>query len=496
MQGGYGLWRIALKGGAEVSRPSLNFLSEEEVEKIHNATLEVLENTGIKTDSQKALDILKEAGANVDYAKKQATIPRNLVEEALKRAPKTVKLCARDAKYDFVLSKKEPHFTTSGFAPFITDWESGERRSSTSQDLARWARLVDYLDNLDITWMSVCANDIPAPMRDLVEFVTALKNTGKHVEPEGLNARKAQYQIEIAAAVVGGREELRRRPIFSAIQSPISPLKYDEGEIEAAMEFARAGIPVVSLTMPLAGETSPVTSLGTVVVTNADNLGSLVILQFASPGAPVIYGASSTVANPRTGTCMIGAPERSVIHMTLAQLTRRYELPCMLAGGNSDSKVPDMQAGFEKTMTLTTLILTGGVDIVDGLGAIDSANTMCPEALVIDNEIAGGVMRACRGLEVNDDNLAVDVIHKVGPGGIFLGEKHTLKHYKTEIWMPGLSDKNTYETWKRMGSRSIYEISKEKVKEILANHEPEPIPEDVDKEISRILRRAEAELLN
>lgn len=478
-----------------MAKPSLNFLSEEEVEKIHNASLEVLENTGIKTSSKKALDILKEAGANVDYDKNQATIPRNLVKEALKRAPKTVKLCARDAKYDFVLSKKEPHFTTSGFAPFITDWESGERRLSTSNDLARWARLVDYLNTLNITWMSVCANDIPAPMRDLVEFVTALKNTGKHLEPEGLSARKAQYQIEIAAAVVGGKDELRRRPIFSAIQSPISPLRYDEGEIEAAIEFAKAGIPVVSLTMPLAGETCPVTLLGTVVVTNADNLGNLVILEFASPGAPVIYGASSTVANLRTGICMIGAPERSVIHMALAQLTRRYGLPCMLAGGNSDSKLPDMQAGFEKATTLTTLILTGGVDIVDGLGAIDSANTMCPEALVIDNEIAHGVMRACRGFEVNDDSLAVDIIHEAGPGGVFLGERHTLRHYKTEIWMPELSDKNTYETWQRMGSKSIDKVAKEKVKEILATHKPQPIPEDVEKEISQILKRAEAEFL-
>jgi trimethylamine--corrinoid protein Co-methyltransferase len=478
-----------------MSKPGISFLSRDEIEDIHNATLAILENTGVKIASKEALDILKEAGANVDYDRNHVTIPGRLVEEALRRAPKTIKFCARDPKYDFTLDKKEPHFTTSGFASCITDWESGERRLSTSEDLARWIRVVDYLENLRLSWMSVVANDVPAPMRGLIELATALRNTGKHIEPEAFDAREAQYEIEIAAAIVGGKEELRKRPIISAIQSPISPLSYDKGSMEASIEFARAGIPVVSLTMPLAGETSPVTLLGTVVITNAENLGNLVILQFASPGAPVIYGAASTVANPRTGACMIGAPERSVIHMTLAELTRYYQLPCMLAGGNSDSKTPDMQAGFEKAMTLTTLLLARGVDIVDGLGAIDSANTMCAEALVIDNEIAGAVTRACRGLEVNNDNLAVDVIHEVGPGGIFLGQKHTLKHYKKEIWLPEISDKNTYATWQKMGSRSMDKVAKERVRAILATHKPKPIPEDVDKEISRIVQRAEAEVL-
>jgi len=179
----------------------------------------------------------------------------------------------------------------------------------------------------------------------------------------------------------------------------------------------------------------------------------------------------------------------------LAELTRYYQLPCMLAGGNSDFNTPDMQAGFEKAMTLKTLLLARVVDIVDSLGATDSAYTMCAEALVIDNEIASAVMRACRGLEVNNDNLAVDVIREVGPGGIFSGQKHTLKHYKTEIWLPEISDKNTYATWQKMGSRSMDKVAKERVRAILATHKPKPIPEDVEKEISQIVQRAEAEVL-
>jgi len=167
----------------------------------------------------------------------------------------------------------------------------------------------------------------------------------------------------------------------------------------------------------------------------------------------------------------------------------------MLAGGNSDSKTPDMQAGFEKAMALKTLLLTRGVDIVNGLGATDSANTMCAEALVSDNEITSEVMRACLGLEANNDNLAVDVIREVGPGGIFSGQKYTLKHYKTEIWMPEISDRNTYATWQKMGSRSMDKVAKERVRAILATHKPKPIPEDVEKEISQIVQRAEAEVL-
>ena len=477
-----------------MSKPSLSLLSEEEMGSIHNASLEVLENTGIKVMSKKALDILREAGANVDYEKNHATIPGNLVEEAVKRAPKTIKYCARNPKYDFVLNKKETHFTTDGYAPFIRDFETGERRRSTKEDLASWVRIADYLDNVHVVWASVCPSDVPAPMQKIMETITCLSNSEKPFQGEALSAREAQYEIEIAAAIVGGKEELRKRPIISAMQCPIAPLAFEKGSIEAVIEFAKAGIPVAPPAMPLMAETGPATVAGTLVVSNAENLASLVISEFASPGAPVVYSTAAGGIDVKTGSAAEGAPEYGIVQMASAQLACFYNLPSLVCGGCSDSKLPDVQAGFERAMTLTTSILTGA-DIITGLGGLNSASTMSPELLVIDNEIIDAILRIARGFEVNDDTLAVDVIRKVGPGGHFLGQRHTLEHYRMETWIPKISDRRDFETWMKKGSKSMDKVAKEKVKEILATHKPEPIPEGVQREISQILRRAEAEFL-
>lgn len=477
-----------------MSKPKISFLSQDEIQTIHNASLQVLENTGVKVMSKKALDVLRKAGAKVDYNKNHATIPGKLVEEALKMAPKTIKYCARNPKYDFVLNKEEVHFTTGGSPPRIIDWGTGEPRTSTSEDLVQWVRLADYLNNVHVVWPSVTACDVPAPIQRLTHLVNALRNTEKHVEHGVLDARNAQYNIEIAAAIVGGEEELKKRPIISGVQCPLSPLTYEKGTMEAAIEYAKAGVPVVIFPMPLAGATAPVTLAGTVTLNNAENLGMLVVLEFASPGAPVLYGSASAIANPRTGSYSPGSPERGIIHIALAQLVHYYKLPCELSSGNSDCKVPDAQAGFERAMNLTSAMLMGGVDIIDGMGAIDASNAMSPELLVIDNEIIDGIRRLSRGFEINDETLALDVIDIVGPSGIFFGQKHTLKHYRREIWLPKISDKNTLETWRKMGSKTMDKVAREKVKEILATHKPKPIPAHVESEISQIYRRAEAEL--
>ena len=477
-----------------MSKPSISFLSQDELEAIHDASLQVLEKTGIKMMSKKALDMLREAGANVDYEKKRAAIPANVVEEALKMAPRTVKFCARNPEYDLVLDNRETHFTTDGSAPFIRDLETGERRKSTKADLADWTRIADYLDNVHLVWTSVCPGDVPPYMQTLTGFVTALSNTGKHVEHEAMSAREALYEIEIASAIVGGREELRRRPIISASQCPIAPLVFEEGSIEAVIEFARAGIPVSPLPMPLMGETGPATVAGTLVVNNAENLASLVISELASPGAPVIYSCAAGGIDVRTGSAAEGAPEYGIVQMAAAQMARFYNLPSLVCGGCSDSKVPDVQAGFERAMTLTTSILTGA-DIITGFGGLNSANTMSPELLVIDNEIVDAIFRVARGFEVNEDTLAVEVIDKVGPGGHFLGQRHTLEYFKKETWIPRLSDRRDFVGWQKAGSRSLDEVAREKAREILATHKVMPLPEDVEKEIGRILKRAESELL-
>ena len=238
-----------------MSKPRISFLSQDELNAIHNASLEILERTGMKVMSQEALDTLKKAGAKVDYETNHATIPGAVVEEALKRAPKTITYAARNPGNDFVLDKQTPHFTTTGMPAFIIDGETGERRNSTMEDLALYTRIVDYLKNVHSVWPSMVTTDIPGPMQCLTEFITVARNTAKHVEHEALNASDARYQIEIATALVGSKEQLKKRPIISAVQCVFSPLTYEKGMMEGAMEYARAGIPVVVMPMPLSGTT-------------------------------------------------------------------------------------------------------------------------------------------------------------------------------------------------------------------------------------------------
>ena len=475
-----------------MSKPGISFLSEDEIRAIDNASLEVLENTGIRVTNEAVLDILKQAGARVDYAEKHVTIPRGLVEEALRRAPKTAKYAARNPKYDVVLNKQKPHFWADGGVPFIVDWETGMRRYSRLEDSARWAVVADYLDHFHFLWPVGQTTDVPLAMRGVVGMCTCLRNTEKHVGVGASSARAAQYQIEIAAAIVGGREQLRKRPIISANVCPISPLSYDHEITEATIEYAKAGLPILMWPMPLMGETSPATLPGTMVVNNAEVLGGLTILEFASPGVPVVYTAGVGTVDFRTGSGIV-SPEGALMNLALAQLAYHYDLPTQLGSGGRTSKTLDVQAGYQKAISLAAHLLIVP-DMVVGFGSLDSALTSSLEALVIDNEIIDYALRFMEGFEVNDDTLAVDVINKVGPGGIYLGEKHTLQHFR-ERWMSRLSDIDSFETWKKKGSKSIGEVAREKVKEILATHKVEPVPEDVEREISRILKRAKAELL-
>jgi len=476
-----------------MSKPRINFLSKDELDAIHNAALEVLEKTGVKVLSKQALDILKKAGAKVDYTSNHASIPRNLVKEALNMAPKTITYAARNPKYDLVLNKQKAHFLATGGPPFVLDWETGEHRYSTTEDIARCCIITDSLDHVDLIWPLATGMDVPAPMRYIVEMYTCLKNSGKHFEGDTTNAKEAQYQIEIAAAIVGGREELRKRPIFSQVICTLSPLSYDKGATEASIELAKAGIPAAIYPMPATGETCPVTLAGTMVVNDAEFLGGLVIQEFASPGAPVVYATDAGAVDFKTGAT-IPSPEGSLIHLALNQLAHYHDLPSQIGiTGGSASKLLDTQAGYEKARTILTHLLTTP-DIARGLGGLERGRTTSPEAFVIDNEIIDYALRFAQGLEVNVETLAVDVINQVGPGGIFLGEKHTLKHFR-ERWMSRLSDIDSFEIWQKKGSKSIAEVAHEKVKEILATHKVEPIPEDTQKEISKILKRAEAELL-
>jgi len=246
--------------------------------------------------------------------------------------------------------------------------------------------------------------------------------------------------------------------------------------------------------MPMLGETSPATLAGAMVVDNAESLACLVILQSANPGAPVVYCADVGTVDFKTGSG-IHSPEIYLMTLGLAQLSHYYGLPTQVEASLSASKIPDVQDGYEKaTLLITYMLMDTAPDIIIGLGGLENGRITSAEAMIIDHEIIDYALGYARGLEVNDSTLALDVIHKVGPGGTFLGEKHTLQHFR-ERWSPKIGDMDSFEAWEQKGSKPLDEIAHEKVKEILATHKPEPIPRNVQEEISKILKRAEAELL-
>lgn len=475
-----------------MGRPTINFLSDSEIEAIHDASLRVLEKTGIKVMSNEALEILKRAGAKVKGESGHVTIPRNLVKEALEMAPKTVKLCARNPKYDLELNKQKTHFCADGGPPFMLDIETGERRYSTSGDIARCAIVADYLDHVDLIWPLGAGSDVPAPMRYIVDMYTSLKNCQKHFQGDATTGKEAQYQIEIAAAIAGGRDELRKRPIFSHVVCTLSPLSYDKGMTEASIELARAGIPVAIYPMPTIGGSSPATLAGAMVVNNAEFLGGLVIQELTSPGAPVIYAADVGSFDFKTGSGII-SPESNLLTLGLNQVANYYHLPSEVEVSCTLSKTLDAQAGFEKAVGLISHLMATP-DIALGLGSLEGARVTSAEALVLDNEIVDYALKFIEGLEVNEVTMAVDIIEKVGPGGTFLGQKHTVENFR-ERWMARLSDISSFEAWEQQGSRSIGEVARAKVKEILAMHQVTPLPENVEEEIGHILKKAEAELL-
>jgi len=474
-----------------MGKSSINLLTNNEIEAIHNASLEILENPGLEIQSKCALDILKEAGGDVNYERHRVTIPQHLVKEAVGKAPKTITFGARNPKNSFVLDKREIHFTTNGYAVLIRDYETGERRYSTRDDLARWSIVADYLERVNVIWPSLNPTDVSKEMQRLTAVFTCLSNSEKHVEHFAESAREAQYEVEMAAAITRSKEELREKPIISAVQCPIAPLRFDEGLTDAVVEFAKAGIPVVSLSMPLTGLTGPATLAGSLVVNNAEVLGNLVISEFAAPGAPLIYGGSPGSIEPKTGS-YVEAPENILLNAALTQLARHYDLPCEISGGSSSSKLPDVQAAYDGAIGFLTTILTGP-DLLCGVGGLESASTMSPEMLIIGNEIIDEALRIARGIQVDDYTLAVDVIRKVGPGGNFLAEKHTLDNLLKELLVPKISNRGTYEAWQKNGSKSALDVSREKIKEILEKHKPEPLEKDARTRIEELMKKAQKE---
>ncbi|NNL77813.1 MAG: hypothetical protein HKO68_15885, partial [Desulfobacterales bacterium] len=328
-----------------MAHAKMTFLNQSEMDLIHIQSIKALGEMGAKVHSPVVLKLLENSGANVDYQAMVAKMPEALINEALESAPKTFTLCARDPHLDLNLpAHAYPYATTSGLALFVTDYQTGEYRKSTRKDIADFARLGDALSP-DFLWTAMTAGDVPELAHGPYELWETMKYTQKHVQGVTVqSARDANVQIELAALVAGSRKALKDRPLLSVIACPLAPLSFEQGAIEAQIEFAKAGIPICSMSMSLGGLSAPVTVAGMIMNANAENLASLVITQAAAPGSPHIYTSESAPMNMLSGNINYGAPEKSLISFGLGQMARRYGLPSLVADtGFGD----DIKGGLE-----------------------------------------------------------------------------------------------------------------------------------------------------
>ncbi len=476
----------------DIERPKLHLevLSEDEVRRIHQASLEVIETVGVRFPSDWALDILKQAGAMVDRESRIARLPGQIIVEALAKAPPSYVLCARDPALDLPLDGEHSYLSTDGCGVEVIDLETEERRRSTKRDVAESALVADYLPQIAFYWPLVAAQDCPPQTRSLHELEAAWNNTTKHVQTECvITAREAQAAIEMAAAIASGREELRKRPILSIMQCTISPLGQDGGSLEAALIAAQAGLPVGFMTMASCCSTGPATLAGNLVVGNAEVIAASALIELACPGAPIFYAAAQTAMDLRTGAYTGGGPEDYLFGAATNQLADFYRIPLSMGTFATGAKEPDWQAALDNAFAGLMPVLSGA-DMLTGAGLLDGSRILSYEQLLMDCEIYDVIQATVRGIEVNEETLALEAIKSVGVRGHYLDQKHTLKHMRKR-WVPSLVDRRSYSIWEEDGRRGAREWAREKARWILSNHRPQPLEPKLQQELSNIIAALE-----
>jgi trimethylamine--corrinoid protein Co-methyltransferase len=472
----------------------IRMLQDDEIERIHLSTLDLLEQVGLYSDSETIMKVFLNGGADVDLNKKTIKIPRHIVEESIKKAPKQVKFFGRNSKHDLVVSGREAHFGMGGTpVPFVRDIETGEIRQATRKDVEDAARLGDFLPNMAFLMTTAAALDVPSELEYEYEWEALLNNTEKPIIYVALGSRCSRNVLKMLAAAAGGIENLRKKPIaglYADLESPLYFPKYNENIIE----FAKVGVPVALGAAAHTGMTAPVTLAGALVMSNAMNLSAITLTQLVNPGTPVIYAAEVNAVDPWTLRIPYGDPERAITTSVVnAQLSDYYGLPTFGYSGCADSKLPDAQAGAE-VMMLTLMSALSGINLIHDCGYLASGSVGSLEMVIICDEIISMVSRIVRGIDVNDETLAMDVMREVGPKGSFLSHKHTLKFFAEEIFIPKLFDRKSAEEWTKAGKKDIGRVAREKAMKILKEHHPEPLSKETKQEIKEIIEQAKKEL--
>jgi trimethylamine--corrinoid protein Co-methyltransferase len=462
-------------------------LSEEQIKTIHEASLSILEKTGFtfETGLEDTLDMLKKAGATIDRNNARIYFSGDLVMEQASKAPERVVLFSRDGRNDLDLTEHCVHLGTGGAAIRILDLETGEVRPSTLKDLYQLGRLVDRLDNIHFFLRPCIPTDIPPTAYDVNVFYACLKATGKHVMAGVNDVEEFHKVLDLASLVAGDMEKLQEKPFISVITSfAISPLKFDTQTTLIMQEAVRNRIPVALSCAPMAGSTSPITMAGTLAQIHAEQLAGITICQLTNPGSPILYGGIPGMANLRTMGYLGGAVECGMMNAAIHQLSNYIKVPNYNSSGLTDSKIPDVQAGWEKAVTSLLAAMAGSNYVHHAAGMLESMISVAYEQYVIDDEIIGMSCRVLKGIDVDPEHLALEIIDSVGPGGNFMTSPHTLEHMRDEYFNGnGITDWKSRQKWEKEGSLNTRERARKIAKKLLGEEERFYIPEDVDKVI-------------
>jgi trimethylamine--corrinoid protein Co-methyltransferase len=472
-------------------RAVLEVLSADEQAQIHERTLKVLAEHGMRVDPDEGRRALAEAGADVDEATRMVRFPPALVEESLRLAPREFSLGGRREGWSFPLNAGEFTLLVDGGATTVLDRRTGERRVPTRTDWVEGTTIIDALDDVGLFW-SLCKH--PSDSRGMAGYVDYLTDVfatfGKHVQESFGDPAVAPWFFEVLDIVFGGRDEVRRRHPFSFLILPVSPLIIEADYAGTWLALRGWDIPVAVMPMPLMGATAPGSRLGTVLTANCEVIGTLCLVQAAAPGTPFIYAPVLASMDPRTGRYAAGAIEQGAMSMAGIAMARYYGLPVEASGSSSDAFEPGAQAAYEKA-AMAVMVTLGAPDILVGPGLLGGCIMLSLEQLVIDVEIFRLARQGYAGVPVQDDLWLDDVLTRVGPGGAFIGESSTRQNMRRGEWLLGdFGNHDSFEAWQAAGGLSTVEVARARVDEILAAHTPHGLDDDVLGALNELGRRA------
>jgi trimethylamine---corrinoid protein Co-methyltransferase len=474
-----------------ISNPKLKLeiLTTEEVKKIHEATLWIIEHVGIRFPSQRALEIWEANGASVDHEKKIVKAKGDVIEEALKKCPPTYPLAARDPQQNLSLDGNHVYLGTDGCGVEVIDIHTGQKRTSCLDDVRDIARVADATEEVAFHWVPVSAQDTPPESRGLYEIKTIWENSTKHVQTESIySLPEAKAAMEMAALLVGGKDKLKDRPVLSLMQCTAPPLGHDGGSLDAALIAAEHGIPTGFMTMASCLTTGPVTLAGNLAVGNAEVIAATALLQLAYPGTPVFYAAAQTASDLRLGSYTGGGPEDYLFGAATNVLSDFYNIPLSMGAFATGAKEPNWQAGIDGSLSsfMASVVMS---DMLLGCGFLHGSRIWSYAEMMMDCEIFSIIQKMMQGIVVNDETLALETIANVGPGGHYLAQKHTRKHMR-ELFMPQFMDRRPYGEWESKKD-DARDWAVNTARKILKEHQPEPLDPKISAEMDKIIKSVE-----